>query len=35
VIEAAPPKSLLALLRELSPIEEDFPPLNDAPITSD
>jgi len=29
IIEAMPPKSLLALLRGLSPIEEDFPPIQD------
>jgi len=31
IIEAAPPKSLLALLRTLSPIEEEFPPFQDLP----
>ena len=31
IIEAAPPRSLLALLRGLSPIEEDFPPIHDDP----
>jgi antitoxin VapB len=29
VIEPVPPKSLLALLATLSPIEEDFPPIPD------
>jgi antitoxin VapB len=29
VIEPVPPKSLLALLVTLSPIEEDFPPIPD------
>ena len=27
IIEAAPPKSLLALLDRLSPIDEQFPPI--------
>lgn len=31
IIEAAPPRSLLTLLRGLSPIEEDFPPFHDVP----
>ncbi len=30
IIEAAPSKSLLALLAILEPIEEDFPPIVDA-----
>jgi antitoxin VapB len=30
VIELAPPKSLLALLATLSPLDEDFPPMKDA-----
>ncbi|MDR3508920.1 MAG: AbrB/MazE/SpoVT family DNA-binding domain-containing protein [Caulobacteraceae bacterium] len=29
VIEVAPPKSLLAILAELGPIEEDFPEIDD------
>jgi antitoxin VapB len=29
IIEAAPPKSLLAVLALLAPIEEDFPPILD------
>jgi antitoxin VapB len=29
IIEPAPSKSLIALLRTLSPIEEDFPPISD------
>ena len=32
VIEPAPPKSLLALLATLGPIDEDFPPIDDAPL---
>ncbi len=31
IIEAAPPKSLLALLAELAPLEETFPDIDDAP----
>lgn len=31
IIEAAPPRSLLALLRGLSPIEEEFSPIHDGP----
>ncbi len=31
IIEAAPPRSLLALLAELDPIEEDFPEIDDLP----
>jgi antitoxin VapB len=31
VIEAAPPKSLLALLKTLEPIEDDFGPIDDLP----
>ena len=31
IIESAPPKSLLALLATLEPIEEDFPPIVDLP----
>jgi antitoxin VapB len=29
IIELAPPKSLLAILAALSPIDEDFPPIDD------
>ena len=29
IIEPAPPKSLLALLATLAPLEEDFPPVAD------
>ncbi|MGH7053289.1 MAG: antitoxin [Stellaceae bacterium] len=31
IIEPAAPKSLLALLDTLDPIEEDFPPITDQP----
>ena len=31
VIEPAPPKSLLAVLATLRPLEEDFPPIRDMP----
>ena len=31
IIETAPPQSLLALLAELEPIEEDFAPIDDLP----
>jgi antitoxin VapB len=31
ILEPAPPKSLLAVLARLSPIDEDFPPIPDAP----
>jgi antitoxin VapB len=31
IIEAAPPKSLLALLAQLEPIEEDFAQIDDLP----
>jgi antitoxin VapB len=31
VIEAVPPKSLLAILSELAPIEERFPEIDDRP----
>jgi antitoxin VapB len=30
IIEPAPPKSLLALLATLEPLDEDFPPIADA-----
>ncbi len=30
IIEPTPPKSLLALLATLAPIEEDFPPIPDS-----
>ena len=29
IIEAAPPRSLRAILAELKPIREDFPPIDD------
>ena len=32
IIELAPPRSLLALLAALEPIEEDFPTLSDLPV---
>ena len=32
IIEAAAPRSLLALLKTLRPLEEDFPPVEDLPI---
>lgn len=32
VIEPAPPQSLLALLATLSPLDEDFPPINELPL---
>jgi antitoxin VapB len=31
IIEPAPPKSLLAVLATLSPLNEDFPPIRDLP----
>jgi antitoxin VapB len=31
IIEPAPPKSLLALLATLAPLEEEFPPIADPP----
>ena len=31
IIEPAPPKSLLAVLALLAPIDEDFPPIPDPP----
>jgi len=31
IIEAVPPKSLLAVLATLRAIDEDFPPIKDAP----
>ena len=31
VIEPVPPRSLLALLATLKPIDEDFPPIEDRP----
>jgi antitoxin VapB len=33
IIEPAAPKSLLALLATLAPIDEDFPPIDDPPPT--
>jgi antitoxin VapB len=32
IIEPAPPRSLLALLATLEPIDEDFAPIGDLPI---
>lgn len=34
VIEPAPPKSLLAVLATLAPLDEDFPPVPDSPPDS-
>ena len=31
IIESAPPKSLLAVLASLEPLEEDFAPIDDRP----
>lgn len=31
IIEPAPPRSLLAILRALAPLEEEFPDIADAP----
>ena len=31
IIEPAPPKSLLAVLAALAPLDEDFPPIPDLP----
>lgn len=31
IIEAAPPRSLLALLSELAPVEDTFPDIDDPP----
>ncbi|HEX7761597.1 MAG TPA: AbrB/MazE/SpoVT family DNA-binding domain-containing protein [Caulobacteraceae bacterium] len=31
IIEVAPPKSLLMILAQLSPIAEEFPPIDDPP----
>ena len=31
IIEPAPPKSLLAVLATLAPLDEDFPPIPDLP----
>jgi len=33
IIEPAPPRSLLAVLSTLKPLDEDFPPINDMPPT--
>lgn len=33
IIEPAPPKSLLAVLSTLKPLDQDFPPINDTPPT--
>lgn len=32
IIEPAPPKSLLAVLASLSPLQEDFPSIGDLPL---
>lgn len=32
IIEAAPPRSLLAVLATLQTLEEDFPPIEDLPV---
>jgi len=32
IIEPAPPKSLLAVLATLRPLNEDFPPIGDLPL---
>lgn len=34
VIEPAPPRSLLAILADLGPIDEDFPEIEDLPLRS-
>jgi antitoxin VapB len=31
-IEPTPPKSLLAVLATLSPLEDDFPPISELPL---
>jgi antitoxin VapB len=31
IIEVAPPRSLLAVLARLQPLDEDFPPIEDLP----
>ena len=31
IIEPAPPKSLLAVLASLTPLQEDFPPIGNLP----
>ena len=31
IIEPVPPKSLLGLLDTLAPLDEEFPPIDDAP----
>jgi antitoxin VapB len=33
IIEAAPPKSLLAVLATLETLDEDFPPIEDLPAS--
>jgi antitoxin VapB len=33
VLEPVPPRSLLAVLRELPTLDEEFPPVVDAPAT--
>jgi antitoxin VapB len=34
IIEVAPPKSLLAVLSTLSPLDEAFPPIPELPVDS-
>ena len=34
IIEPAPPKSLLAVLATLQPLDEEFPPIPDLPVDS-
>jgi antitoxin VapB len=34
IIEVAPPKSLLAVLETLSPLDEAFPPIPELPVDS-
>jgi len=33
IIEPAPPRSLLAVLSQLQPLDEDFPPIEDLPAS--
>ncbi len=32
IIEAVPPKSLLAVLAKLNPLDEEFPPIRNLPV---
>lgn len=34
IIEAAPPRSLLAVLAGLEPLDDDFPPIEELPLDS-